>query len=44
MYKQKNWAPDDTINMSLWNQEKEATNLGELSLSPGRNWSNILGN
>jgi len=44
MYKQKKWAPDDTINMSLWNQEKEATNLGELSLSPGRNWSNILGN
>ena len=44
MYKQKNWAPDDTINMSLWNQEKEATNLGELSLSRGRNWSNIIGN
>ena len=44
MYKQKKWAPDDTINMSLWNQEKEATNLGELSLSRGRNWSNILGN
>ena len=44
MYKQKNSAPDDTINMSLWNQEKEATNLGELSLSRGRNWSNILGN
>lgn len=43
-YKQKKWAPDNTINMSLWNQEKEATNLGESSLSPGRNWSNIIGN
>ena len=23
MYREKNWAPDKTINMDLWNQEKE---------------------